>query len=342
MKVALVYNQIKQEMLTGPSLDRIAELDSSETINYVRKGLISGGNEVILIEADEDVYNKLKKEREGIDIVFNIAEGLKGESRESYIPAICEMLGIPYTGSGVLTLALCLNKARTKEILKFYGIPTPHWQVFKSKDDILDPHLESKFPLIMKLLHEGSQVGMSKDSVVYSEEDLRDRVACLVHEYQEPVIVEEFIDGREFTVSILGNEEPIILPIVEAAFETDQKTRLFVPDEPILPFISKEVKINRKVRSVCPADIDEDLKGILEKTALNAYRALGCKDWCRVDVRMKKDTPNVLELNPIAGIDPSYLLPTAARVAGISYEQLINMILKFAIRRYEIIKDEGK
>lgn len=332
MKVALLYNQIKQDMLTRPSLDKIAELDSSETIDCVKEALVSGGNEVILIEADEDAYAKLKKEREGIDIVFNIAEGQRGESRESYIPAICEMLEIPYTGSGVLPLGLCLNKAKTKEILEFYGIPTPHWQVFKSKDDQLKPGL--RFPLIVKLLHEGSQMGMSKDSVVYSEEDLRDRVVYLVHEYQEPAIVEEFIDGREFTVSILGNEEPIILPIVEAAFEPDQKTRLFTPDEPILPFIPKEVKINRKVRSVCPAQIDEELKGRLEKTALNAYRAIDCKDWCRVDLRMRQDIPNVLELNPIAGIDPSYLLPMAAKAAGISYQRLINMILNFATRRY--------
>ncbi|MEW6096417.1 MAG: D-alanine--D-alanine ligase [bacterium] len=335
MKVALLYNQIKPEMLRDPFLDKIAELDSPETINCVKETLISGGNEVILIEADEDAYDKLKNQKEEIDIVFNIAEGIRGESRESYIPAICEMLEIPYTGSDILTLALCLNKAKAKEILKFYGIPTPDWQVFKSKDDQLNSRL--KFPLIVKLLHEGSQIGLSKDSVVYSEEDLKERVAYLMREYGGPAIVEEFLDGREFTVSILGNEEPIILPIVEAKFDEDQKTRLFTPDEPVLPFIPDGVKINRKVKSVCPADISEDLKGMLESTALHAYRALECKDWCRVDMRMKKDIPNVLELNPIAGIDPSYLLPTSAKAAGISYEQLINMILEFAARRYGII-----
>ncbi|MBC8520737.1 MAG: D-alanine--D-alanine ligase [Methanomicrobia archaeon] len=336
MRVALLYNQIKRYMLIKSALDKIAELDSPETIDYVREALMSGGNEVILIEADGNAYGKLKEERRDTDIVFNIAEGLRGESRESYIPAICDMLEIPYTGSGVLTLGLCLNKARTKEILRYYGIPTPDFQVLKSKDDKLDPGLELKFPLIVKLLHEGSQMGLSRDSIVCSEEDLRDRTAYLMYEYGEPVIVEEFLDGREFTVGILGNEEPIVLPIIETLFEDGQKTRLFTPDEPILPFIPKDIVINPEHSSVCPADIDEDLKKEIEETALDAYRALDCRDWCRIDLRMKRDgdIPNVLELNPIAGIDPSYHLPKAAKAAGISYERLIKMILEFGAKRY--------
>jgi D-alanine-D-alanine ligase len=336
MKVALLYNGIKRDMLINSALDKIAELDSQETIDYVREALMSGGNEVILIEADGDAYAKLNREKSDVDIVFNIAEGLRGESRESYIPAICDMLEIPYTGSGVLTLGMCLNKVRAKEILRYYGIPTPDFQVFRSKDDKLDPGLELKSPLIVKLLHEGSQMGLSRDSIVCSEEDLRDRVTYLMHEYGEPVIVEEFLDGREFTVGILGNEEPIILPIVEALFESGQKTRLFTPDEPLLPFIPKGVAINLKERSVCPADVDEDLRREIEEIALNAYRALDCRDWCRIDLRMTRDgdIPNVLELNPIAGIDPSYLLPRAAKAAGISYERLISMILEFGAKRY--------
>ncbi len=323
-------------MLINSVLDKIAELDSQETIDYVREALMSGGNEVILIEVDGDAYGKLKEERRDIDIVFNIAEGLRGESRESYIPAMCDMLEIPYTGSGVLTLGLCLNKVRTKEILRYYGIPTPDFWLFRSKDEKLDLELELKFPLIVKLLHEGSQMGLSRDSIVCSEEDLRDRVAYLMHEYGEPVIVEEFLDGREFTVGILGNEEPIVLPIVEALFEEGQKMRLFTPDKPLLPFITKGVAINLKERSVCPADVDEDLRREIEEIALNAYRALDCRDWCRIDLRMTRDgdIPNVLELNPIAGIDPSYLLPRAAKAAGISYKRLINMILEFGAKRY--------
>lgn len=336
MKVALLYNGIKRDMLINSALDKIAELDSSETIDYVREALMAGGNEVILIEADGDAYGKLKEERRDIDIVFNIAEGLRGESRESYIPAICDMLEIPYTGSGVLTLGLCLNKVRTKEILRYYGIPTPDFWLFRSKDEKLDLELELKFPLIVKLLHEGSQMGLSRDSIVCSEEDLRDRVAYLMHEYGEPVIVEEFLDGREFTVGILGNEKPIILPIVEALFEEGQKMRLFTPDKPLLPFIPKGVAINLKERSVCPVNVDEDLRREIEEIALNAYRALDCRDWCRIDLRMTRDgdIPNVLELNPIAGIDPSYLLPRAAKAAGISYERLIKMILEFGANRY--------
>jgi D-alanine-D-alanine ligase len=332
MKIALLYNGIKQDMLTKQPLDVIAELDSQETIDYVREALVSGGNEVIVIEADGDACAKLRKGKREIDIVFNIAEGLRGESRESYIPALCDLLGIPYTGSGVLTLGMCLNKARTKEILTYYGIPTPKFQVFRSREDELDRALT--FPLIVKLLHEGSQMGLSRDSILYSEEDLRARVAYLMHEYEEPVIVEEFLDGREFTVGIVGNEKPLVLPIVEALFGHDQKTRLFAPDDPLLPYIPKDRVINVKERSVCPADVDDELRRTIEEIALNAYSALDCKDWCRIDLRMNGDVPNVLELNPIAGIDPSYLLPRAARAAGISYERLVNMIVEFAAKRY--------
>lgn len=170
-RVAITFNLIHESMLDEGPLDAIAEFDTKETIQDLKSSLESKGHSVILIEANEDAYEQLKKHRNDIDIVFNIAEGLHGESRESQIPAFLEMLRIPYIGSGPLTLAICLDKPRTKQILNFYNIPTPKFQVFYSPDDDLSPNLN--FPLIAKLSREGSAMGLSQDSVVKTKRLLK-------------------------------------------------------------------------------------------------------------------------------------------------------------------------
>jgi len=345
-RVALTYNLIKLAMLrTGP-LDRFAEYDSQETIAILTAAIQAGGHEVVPVEADECIAEKLKAAQP--QIVFNIAEGLRGESRESHVPAICEMLGLPYTGSGPLTLALCLNKARTKEILTLYGVPTPPFQVFRSPGDELDGRL--RFPLIVKLLHEGSSMGLSERSVVDDEVALREQTAYLIRAYGEPVLVEEFVEGREFTVGILGgNGVPWVLPIIEILFKKPRGIVLFDPDEPVIPLILQARGPDPEVEHilhaanhypVCPADIDDHLISRIEDIALRAFTALGCRDWCRMEMRLG---PNgqlyVLELNPIAGIDPTYLLPRAARVAGLSYEAFVNEILGYALERAGLKRD---
>jgi D-alanine-D-alanine ligase len=334
-KVALVYNMIQPSMLRNGPLDLMAEYDSEETIFALKAALQAGGHEVILLEADEAIAEKLQSAQP--QIVFNIAEGIRGESRESHVPAICEMLGLPYTGSGPLTLALCLDKARAKEILTHYHIPTPPFQVFRSSEEELDPQL--RFPLIVKLLHEGSSMGLSEHSVVDDEAALNREVEYLLQTYQQPAIVEEFIEGREFTVGVLGNESPRVLPIIEVIFSKPRGIVLFAPDDPVKPLIQQErdpdVQFPETIHHpVCPADTGEELEHQIEQTALKAFRALGCRDWCRMEMRLGPDgTLYVLELNPIAGIDPSYWLPKAAKAADLSYEALVNEILGYALER---------
>jgi D-alanine-D-alanine ligase len=334
-KVALVFNLIRPHMLQNGPLDRIAEYDSQETISALTEALRAGGHDVILLEADESIAEKLRSAHP--EIVFNLAEGIQGESRESHVPAVCEMLGLPYTGSGPLTLALCLNKARAKEILSYYHVPTPPFQVFHSPEEGLNSNL--RFPLIAKLLHEGSSMGLSERSIVEDETSLKHQIEYLVEVYRQPALVEEFIEGREFTVGILEDGYARVLPIVEVVFNRPRGLVLFNPDESVIPLI-------RQVRGdglslpethhyvVCPAEIDEDLAQEIEQTALKAFRALGCRDWCRMEMRLGQDgTLYVLELNPIAGIDPSYWLPKAAEVAGLGYEGLVNGILNQALAR---------
>ena len=334
-KTALVYNLIPPHMLQSGPLDRIAEYDSEETILALSNAIRAGGHQVVTLEADESIAEKLMSVRP--QIVFNIAEGIRGESRESHVPAICEMLGLPYTGSGPLTLALCLNKARAKETLSYYRILTPPFQVFRSPEDRLDSNL--RFPLIAKLLHEGSSMGLSEHSIVEDEVSLKHQVKYLIKTYHQPVLVEEFIEGREFTVGVLGNEEARVLPIIEVVFSKPRGIVLFNPDNPVIPLIRRVRGDGVQLPSahhyaVCPADISEKLEHQITQTALRAFGVLGCRDWCRMEMRLGHDgTLYVLELNPIAGIDPSYWLPKAAEVAGLSYEDLVNEILDCALVR---------
>ncbi len=333
-RVALVYNLIHPESLGARLLDSVvAEYDSVETVAGLQAAFESRGHQVELVEADEAIVEKLKDMRP--DIVFNIAEGLRGESRESHVPAICEMLDIHYTGSGPLTLALCLNKARTKEILLHYGIPTPRFQVLKSAAQPVNPHL--RYPLIVKLLQEGSSIGLSENSVVDDEAALRQQATYLIETYQEPVIVEEFIEGREFTIGVMGNDEPRTLPITELVFSKPRGIVIFVPDPEVVsryPHLWHTALPQPMHHAVCPANVPPELKAAIEKTALRAYRAMGCRDWCRMEMRLAADGKlYMLELNPIAGIDASYWFARSARVAGQTYHEFVNEILEHALAR---------
>jgi D-alanine-D-alanine ligase len=182
-------------------------------------------------------------------------------------------------------------------------------------------------------------MGLSERSIVEDETSLKRQIEHLVEVYRQPILVEEYIEGREFTVGILEDGDARVLPIVEVVFDGPRGLVLFNPDESVIPLI-------RQVRgdgvplptahhhAVCPAEIDEALAREIERTALKAFKALGCRDWCRMEMRRAEDgTLYVLELNPIAGIDPSYWLPKAAEVAGLGYEGLVNAILGQALAR---------
>jgi D-alanine-D-alanine ligase len=348
-------------MLLEAPLDRTAELDSTETIETLRQAIASHGHDVQLLEADIDAYEYLRKSR--ADLVFNIAEGTHGEDRESQIPAMLEMLGLPYTGSGPLALALCLHKGKAKEILSWYGIPTPPFRVASCLEDLDD--FDCPYPRIVKLLHEGSSMGLSYDAVVETRCALARRVAYVTQAYHQPAIVEQFIDGREFTVPVLGNNPPTALPVIEVCFRGPRPITLFQPDDPIILRYAQahgqriaepvtyrlsadaerawirteaggEIAIPVSLTtSVCPADIPAELAAALQATAVRAFQALECRDWGRVDMRVGADgIPQVLELNPIAGIDPTYWFPRSAAAAGMDYAALIGAIIQAACHRY--------
>jgi D-alanine-D-alanine ligase len=315
--------------------DFSAEYDDESTVEAIAEALKKGGCEVTKIEADEDAYGKIKRLKP--DIVFNIAEGLRGESRESHIPAMLEMLGIPHTGSGPLTLAVALDKALTHQVLASSGVPSPKFQVFRRADEKISKRL--KLPLVVKPLAEGSSKGVRNNSIVRDERSLREQVSWVIKTYNQPAIVESFLSGREFTVGLIGNDDPIVLPIVEILLD-----KLPEGANPLYSYEAKWVwDVPQKPLEIfnCPANISKSLEKQIKRIALKTFRALNCRDLCRIDMRLDKDgKPRVLEVNPLPGLIPDpaahSCLPEAARAAGFTYEELICTILWQALKRYRL------
>jgi D-alanine-D-alanine ligase len=314
--------------------DEFAEWDSPTTIAAVESALSHLGK-VVRLEANEDFPERLRQVRP--DIVFNIAEGFYGVNREAHVPAICEFFGIPYSGSDPFTLSLCLDKARTKETLTFHGIPTPKFTVVEKIEDLEARARSLSLPLFVKPLHEGSSKGITDSNLCWDRAHLLRQTEFLLENYDQPVLVEEYLPGKEFTCAVFGNgDEATVLPIVGMNFESLPKGAL-----PIYSFDAKFVwdrPENPLDIFQCPARITRELQASIERVTLDAFRVLGCRDWARIDVRLDAvGVPNVLEVNPLPGILPdpadNSCLPKAARAAGISYDELIQNCLKYAAAR---------
>lgn len=335
-KVGLTYN-LKKQIIPDRRLpeDFFAEFDDEETVNAIVEALEKGGCKVTKIEADEKAYIKLMRLRP--HVVFNIAEGLHGESRESQIPAMLEMLGIPYTGSGPLTLAISLDKGFTHQLLNTAGVPSPLFQVFTNADLELEKKFE--FPLVVKPLAEGSSKGVRNNSLVRDEGSLRTQVSWVINTYGQPAIVEEFLPGREFTVGLIGNEEPTVLPAVEVLFN-----RLPNGSNPLYSYEAKWVwDTPEKPLEMfsCPAKISDKLEKEISCIAVQTFKATNCRDVCRIDMRLDENNRvRVLEVNPLPGMIPNpdahSCLPEAAAAAGYTYDQLIFRILWEALKRYDL------
>jgi len=316
--------------------DAFAEWDSPETIDAVEHALSSLGD-VIRLEATPDFPQQLRDARP--DIVFNMAEGLTGQNREAHVPAICEFFGIPYSGSDPFTLSLCLHKARTKQMLQFYGIATPRFALVESLAEVRAVRRGNvlRYPIFAKPVQEGSSKGITERNYVRDGDELVSCVAQLLEVYEQPVLLEEFLPGAEFTCGVIGNgRDARVLPLVGMNFEAlpdgalpiygfEAKWIWDTPDEPLDIF-------------ECPARVSDSLRVAIEQVTLRAYRALGCRDWSRIDVRLDaKGVPNIVEVNPLPGILPNRednsCLPKAAAAEGMSYDELVQSCLTAAAKR---------
>jgi len=335
-RIGLAYN-LKREAGKGERKDKYAEFDDLETIDAIRKAIEHDGYEVTLLEADKDFLTKVKDSE--VDFVFNIAEGIHGESRESHVPAILEMLNIPYSGSGVLTQAITLNKSRKKEILHYYGIPTPRFTVIRNSHAKVDHNL--RFPLLVKPDAEGSSVGIFNDSLVHDQQSLRKQVHKVLKEYEQPALVEEYVSGREFTVSLLGNNGSLkVLPIIEVVFDhLPEGLEHFDSYEAKWIYDNPESQLDPLV---CPADLKPKLRALIEKTARRTFHTLGCVDFARIDIRLDSEgVPNVLDVNALPGLMPNpkhnSRFIRSCYSLGMSYDEIIHTVLYSSLKRYNLV-----
>jgi D-alanine-D-alanine ligase len=333
---SLSPNSINQFQKINSQMDQFAEWDTWETINAVKDAIACYHN-VTLIEANEDAYNKFREIKP--DIVFNIAEGAFGVSREAQIPAMLDMLQIPYTGSDALTLAICLDKARTKEILSYYRVPNAKFFVADRVEDAENQDLE--YPLMVKPICEGSGKGIFASSFVHSKDELKREINRITSEYNQSALVEEFLSGREFTVALLGNNgDARVLPAIEIRFD-----KYPAGVEPLYSYEAKWILDTKESNFNvfdCPAKLDTELEKKINNICLDTYRVLKCRDWSRIDLRLDKyGEPSIIEINPLPGIMPdpteNSSFPKAARAAGINYNDMINTVLASAVKRYNLL-----
>lgn len=353
MRVALLAN-LQKNAPTWPGMpeDRWDDLDSEETIAAILSALEAGGHEATFVEGNlgvADVLTRLKP-----DICFNICEGHWGDSREAQIPAILEMLRIPYTGSGVLTLALALDKPMTKRVLAYHNLPTPAFQTFERIHEPLDPDV--KFPLFVKPSREGTGMGVTPESIVYDETQLRVQLRRQFETYDQPILVERFIEGREVTLGLLGNlTSPVAwrLPEDLRAPRISRGLHFFPPLEVDMSRYPKEeagiytsrikTELVHQFHYLCPAPLPTELVRELNWLAAATFRVTGCFDVGRVDFRLDahdNNKPYILEINPLPGLNPAYSdLPLEARADGWTFEELVNRILSEAVDRYGLEVD---
>src|SRR5512134_2505478 len=347
-RIAVLAN-IKDDAMPTPEgvpPDAFADFDHIETIDAIRAALETDGHQTIFLQADANLPYALREERP--DICFNIAEGLGGDAREAQVPALLEMLQIPYTGSRVLANGISLDKTLTKRIWRDRRLPVAPFQEFHVGDEPLRADLE--FPLFVKPAREGTGMGVDTNAIVNNEKELRERADYIINTYQQPALVETFLPGREFTVGILGRADAKLYSRHPEWYEKDgfhrfpilelDMTRSVTPKVYSQESKSKEVGEEGAPGYVCPADIEPELDRKLKHFALRAHLILNALDVSRTDVRLDKDgNPRVMEINTLPGLTAGYsdlCLQSAAE--GIRYEDLLLEILYLGASRWGMVE----
>lgn len=319
---------------TDPSLIDLSEVGVLEEREHVAQSLERSGYEASVFNMNGHVQRLIDfiKEKKP-DLIFNLCESLGNQSvHEMHVAGLYELLGVPYTGAGAFALGSCLNKVRTKEILMAHRIKTPRFTLFSRLDDIsIDDHNLS-FPLIVKPSREDASTGIYSNSVVNTAADLRERVGHILTKFRQPALVEEYIEGRELNVAVIGNKPPMTLPISEIDFSG------FPPHLPkIVTYNAKWMEGTDEFRGtvgVCPAPIDESVAEEMRRIALKAFAIMGCRDYARVDMRLTKNhVPYVLEVNPNPDISDDAGFARSARTCGFTFDQMVGKIVHHAFER---------
>jgi len=327
MKIAVVYNRDSRNVINLFGLPNREKI-GMKTIKRLTDALKKGGHQVIAIEADKDLVDRLEEfmprvvagERPGM--VFNVSYGLQGQARYTHVPSILEMVGIPYVASGPLGHSLALDKVVTKMILRQNHVPTPDFALLDRADAPVPPELP--YPLVVKPKNEAVSFGLK---VVHNEEELREGAQVIFDKFQQPVLAEQYIEGREINVGLLGNQPPEAFPAVELNFGSEGPA--------IYTYEDKTGKSGRTITHTCPAPIGEALTESAKEIAVKAFNALGLYDCARVDMRLDaRGDLYVLEVNslPSLGEHGSYLIGAAD--VGLDFEKFVNRLVEVASSRY--------
>ncbi len=323
----------RTKVIEKPQMIDFSEVGVLQEMEDLKDALISLGYKPTIFNVDSDVLRLidfLKGEKP--DLIFNIVESIGNEAiHEMNVAALYELFEIPYTGAGPLTLGIALNKPRVKELLFHHGIRTPRFQVFGLRDKVvLNP--EMTFPLIVKPAREDASVGIEDKSVVYNLNDLKKRVRFIHQEFDQPALVEQYIDGRELNAAIIGNSNPMVLPISEIDFSglTDSMHK-------IVTYAAKWLQGTVEydgTKGVCPAPLSPEIEALVKETALRCYKLLGCRDYARVDFRLtESEELYVLEVNPNPDISDDAGFARSARAQGFTFPQLVSKIVESALER---------
>jgi D-alanine-D-alanine ligase len=331
LKVVILYN-LPERLEKGETKDFLAEDSILEEIGAVEEALRSLGHQGYVMAIRDEiltVIHWLKEIRP--DVVFNLCESVYGNACwEMNIPALLDLFRIPYTGSSPLTLGLCLDKGKVKDILQSQDILTPRYRVV---DRGVNPTQENNFPLIVKPVHEDGSLGIWKDSVVYDDEALNRQIRYVVERYRQPALIEEFIDGRELNVGLIETDGKVeVLPISEIDYSEFP--------EGIPKICSYEAKwetgspLYQKSKPICPAPLEPVVQKKIEQIALKVFKLFGCQDYARVDMRLDaKGKAFVLEVNPNPDISPQSGMARAIKVQGMTYTEFVGNLLERAVQR---------
>ncbi len=332
MKIGLAYD-LKMAVGVAPGApdEEAEEYDPPSTIDALASGIERLGHQVVRLGGGVEFLDNVR--HAAVDFVFNISEG-RGvyRSREAQVPSVLEMLGIPYSGSDPLTLAICLDKPSAKQVALSAGVKTPRYQVIQRLDQLACLRTEElTLPAVVKPAFEGSSKGVHGDSRVYTWDDLHQRAKHLLQVYKQPALVEEFIPGAEVTVGVIGNDPPRVVGVMQV-----------VPQQGLDDTFMYTLEVKRNWRQMvfyhCPPQLPAACVQEIENAAITLFRALGCRDVARLDFRIDGNScVYFLEANPLPGLGDYSDLPIMTALAGWDYSQLLETILNSALERYGLL-----
>lgn len=331
LRIGFVFDPPSRRETSATRDGVAAEYEDERTISWLRDTLASFGEVLEIPWSNKSVASIAGSQ---IDVIFNITEAAGTRNRESLVPALAEALGIPYVGTDSVGLGLSLDKYITKIIARHEDVPTPAFTLIRDGDRsrIREKTADMRFPLIVKPNTGGSSMGIRQNSRVFTAGDLDERCNWVLDEYQEDVLVEEFVEGIEYTAGILFDGSKRFLPIAEVRLNDGDPSA----------FYSFEQKSIHKKEVICPASLDPHTAKEINDYAFRIFHALGCRDFARVDFRMSGDgLPFFLEINPLPGLSPYYsIFPIQAEKDGIENKHLIQFLIRNALKRKQVSTEE--